>query len=61
MTSYILKDKGVHHEEKYQHTGHVSNVLIPIYSGNKKRFSYYPESNQKDQQIQFGQQKKCII
>ena len=59
MTSYILKDKSVHHEDKYQLTGHVSNVLIPIYSRNKERFSYYPKSHQKDQQIQFGQQKNA--
>ena len=57
MTSYILKDKSVHHEDKYQLTGHVSNVLIPIYSENKERFSYHPESHQEDQQIQFRQPK----
>ena len=47
MTSYILKDKGVHYEDKWQHTGHNSNVLIPIYSGNKEIFSYHPESIKK--------------
>ena len=49
----------MHYEDKYQHTGHVSNVIITIYSENKEIFSYQPESHQKDQQIQFGQQKNA--
>ena len=57
MTSYILKDKDVHYEDKYQHTGHVSNVLIPIYSENKERFSYRPESHQEINKYNLGSRK----